>query len=196
MNKRELMKEIDFAFERARKKDDWIYKQYKNFYELNQLSHFQIFKINWFNGAAQIMSLIDQLHTLVTSKEDFVALAKLSGIEVTSKMKKSELAELVKANPSWRSKTFELERLRRVDLRKRTLQPLYEHLSSLGYETDLLPVKVSYGKWMVDATNKSGVPETIYLNESPEGDSLLIQSTYNDFISIFTGNQELFVQRV
>ena len=191
-----LLKEIDLAFEEAGKKDDWLYTQYKNFYELNQLSHFQIFELNWFPGAAKIMKLVDQLHSLVTPKHDFIEMAKLLKLQVNSRMTKEELVEVVKSHPSWRSKSFELEKVQRFNIRKRTLKPLYDYLAKLGYKTELLPIQVSYGKWMIDATNESGVPETIYLNESPEGDAMLIQSTFNDYIGFVEGTKNLFVQHV
>lgn len=196
MRKRELMREIDIAFEEAGQKDEWIYRSYKNLLELNQLVHFQIFEINWFNGAAKIIQLVDQLHTQTTPKEDFLLLAEMLEIPVKDNITKKELVARVKGNPNWRVKAFDLEREKAKYHRRQALQPLYDHLASLGYRANVLPREITRGKWMLDATNHEGLKETIYLNESENRDSILIQSTFNDFIDLYRGAKHLFVQSI
>ena len=140
------------------------------------------------------MDLVDQLHTAMTSKDDFIAMAEMLYIEVPSRITKKELAKRVKAHKSWRLKAFELENRKKLEDRKQSLQPLFLHLASLGYQTEALPRQVSFGRWMVDCTNPAGAAETIYLNENDSGDSIFIQSDKHDFIEIFKMEKNLFVK--
>lgn len=184
MAKEELLREIDVAFEEAGEKDSWLYRSYQNLSQLNQLSHFQIFEINWFPGAAKILNLIDQLHTIVTSKEDFLSIAKLLNLTIDPNSEKEEVVEQVKNQQSWRAKSFELDRLKRVDLRKQKLKPLYVELKKFGYHTTLLPQQTEFKRWILDVENNIGEKETIYLNESDQGNFVLVQSDKNDFICV------------
>lgn len=193
MRIRELVRAIDLAFEEAGQKDEWIHRSFHSLYELNQLVHFQIFDINWFNGANKIVDLVDQLHSATTSKEDFLVMAEMLAIKLPTRITKKELVEKVKANHKWKLKAFELENRKKLEMRKATLQPLFIHLDSLGYRTDNLPRMVSLRRWMIDALNPDGAKETIYLNESESGDLVFIQSSKHDFIDIFRMEKNLFV---
>lgn len=193
MRIRELVRAIDLAFEEAGQQDEWIHRSFHSLYELEQLAHFQIFEMNWFNGAQQIVDLVDQLHSATTSKEDFITMAELLNIPLPSRYTKKTLVHMVKSNRSWRLKAFELENRKKLESRKQTLQPLFIHLASLGYRTDKLPRMVSLHRWMIDALNREGVNETIYLNENEGGDLVFIQSSRHDFIDIFRMERNLFV---
>jgi hypothetical protein len=194
MRVRDLVRAIDLAFEEVGQKDDWLHRSFHSLYELGQLAHFQIFEINWFRGAQDIVDLVDQLHSAVTSKEDFVAMAELLGMDLPNRISKKELAKMVKAHKSWKLKAYELENRKKLERRKAALQPLFLHLASLGYHTEALPRQVSFGRWMVDCTNLIGAAETIYLNENESGDSVFIQSDKHDFIDIFKMEKNLFVK--
>lgn len=193
MRVRDLVRAIDLAFEEAGQKDDWLHRSFHSLYELEQLAHFQIFEINWFKGAQDILNLVDQLHSAVTSKEDFVAMAEMLEFNLPSRMSKKELAKRVKAHKSWRLKAFELENRKKLEMRKQTLQPLFLHLAALGYQTEELPRQVNFGRWMVACADLNGAAETIYLNENESGDLVFIQSDKHDFIDIFKMDKNLFV---
>lgn len=195
MRKRELLREIELAFEEAGQTDEWLHRSFRSLYELNQLSHFQIFELNWFNGAAKILVLVDELHSAMTSKEDFLEMAEMLGIDLPSRISKKELATVVKENRSWRVKAFDLENRKKWYNRKLSLQPLFDHLASLGYKTDSLPKQVDFRRWMVDCMNRRGDKETLYLNENESGDLVFIQSTFNDFIDIYKMERNLFVHQ-
>lgn len=196
MGKRELIREIDNTFKEAGQYDEWIYREYKSLYELGQLARFQIFDMNWFPGAAKILYLVDQLHTLMTPKEDFITMASLLNLDIDPKTSKSKIVEIVKSQKNWRTKAFELDTMKQMNSAKSRLQPLYEQLKKFGYKTDMLPRQVSFRRWMLDAENLSGTKETLYLNESDVGHSLLIQSTYNSFVGIIADADNLLVERV
>ena len=185
--KEELLREIDIAFEKSGKKDSWLYDTFQNLFRLNQLSHFQIFEINWFPGAAHILNLIDQLHTIETSKEDFICISKLLNLDVNPELDKEVIANLVKSQKSWRAKSFELDTTKKLDLRKEKLQPLFEELRRFGYQTNSLPKQIEFKRWIVDAINENGEIETIYLNESDNTNKVMVQSDKNEFICILDG---------
>lgn len=193
MRVRDLVRAIDLAFEEAGQKGDWLHRSFHSLYELEQLVHFQIFEINWFIGAQDILDLVDQLHSAVTSKEDFVSMAEMLDIDLPSRISKKELVKKVKSHKSWRLKAFELENRKKLEMRRQTLQPLFLYLASLGYQTEALPRQVSFGRWMVDCTNLDGAAETIYLNENESGDLVFIQSDKHDFIDVYKMDKNLFV---
>ena len=174
--KEELLREIDIAFEKSGKKDSWLYDTFQNLFRLNQLSHFQICEINWFPGAAHILNLIDQLHTIETSKEDFICISKLLNLDVNPELDKEVIANLVKSQKSWRAKSFELDTTKKLDLRKEKLQPLFEELRRFGYQTNSLPKQIEFKRWIVDA-----------INESDNTNKVMVQSDKNEFICILDG---------
>ncbi|PGQ88157.1 hypothetical protein [Priestia megaterium] len=195
MAKEELLRDIDVAFEEAGEKESWLYDSYRNLYRLNQLSHFQIFELNWFPGAARILNLIDQLHTIVTSKEEFLSIAKLLNLTLDPSLDKAEIAQQVKKHQSWRAKSFDLDAMKKIDLRKQQLKPLYDELSKWGYKTKLLPKQMEFKKWILDATNREGETETIYLNESDEGNYVLVQST-TDLICVLDAVESGLIESI
>jgi hypothetical protein len=191
----ELLQLIDSAFEEAGKKNDWLYKSYTDLRKLNKLAHFQIFKMNWFNGASRILLLIDELHTQMTSREDFISVAKLLNLEIDENESKDELARNIKKHNNWRVKFFELEQMQNLSRRKEQLKPLYDKLKQFGYMTELLPRQIKYKLWVLDVINQYGEIETIYLNESSNG-KILIQSTYNDYIGILSDMNSVFSEKI
>lgn len=184
MAKEDLLREIDKAFDEAGEKDGWMYRSYKNLHRLKQLSHFQIFDINWFPGAARIIDLVDQLHTIETSVKDFLAIAKLLDLNIDSTQSKEVIAKIVKDNKDWRAKSFQLDTMKKIDLRKQQLEPLYEQLKKFGYHTNLLPRQIEFKRWILDALNEDGTPETIYLNESDNENYVWVQSNKKNFICL------------
>lgn len=196
MKRRELFKEIEATFREAGKMNDWIYYEFKNLYRRNQLVRFQIFEISWFSGAQKILDLVDELHTVVTDKDEFIAIANLLHLDIRPQMSKKKIVEIVKDHPSWKVKAMELENLKLLDTRKKDWQPFYEKLKQFGYSTELLPKQIGIHKWIVDATNQEGIKETLYLNEDDRSNSIWIQSTYNNVVGIIQSETELFVGKM
>lgn len=93
----------------------WIYEEYKDLLSREQLPRFQIADMQWFKGAGTILELVDQLHTKVTSKNEFIELAEKLNIEINPAAKKEIIAELVKSNQDWRIKAFEMDNQRRLN---------------------------------------------------------------------------------
>ena len=196
MTREELLLEIDVAFEESSKLDSWEYKNFKNLLERKQLSHFQIFEISWFPGAAKIMDLVDKLHSIETPKQDFLNMAKILGIEIDESLPKSEIAKIVKSNKNWKVSSSRLNLCKKVDMRRQRLQPLFNELKRYGYETDMLPQQVVHDKWIVDATNEEGEKETLYLNESPDKNYVLVQSFKNDVICVLGLEESGLIQKI
>ena len=184
MAKQQLLDEITEAFKDAGQYDSWLYESFQNLLRLKQLSHFQIFEINWFPGAARILELIDQLHTLETSKEDFLRISQLLNLQLDNSLSKEEIVREVKSQKSWKAKSFELDTIKKIDIRKQELAPFYKELRKYGYETNLLPKQIKFKKWIVDAVNSEGELETIYLNESDHNNYVMVQSNKNHLICI------------
>ena len=184
MAKQQLLDEIAEAFQDAGQYDGWLYESFQNLFRLKQLSHFQIFEINWFPGAARILELVDQLHTIETSKEDFLKISQLLDLQIDNSLSKEEIARQVKSHKSWKAKSFELDTIKKIDIRKQELTPLYRELRKYGYETNLLPKQVKFKRWILDAVNIEGELETIYLNESDQNNYVMVQSNKNHFICI------------
>lgn len=95
--------------------DHHIFREYKKLLMHNQLERFYISDLDWFKGAADLINLVDQLHTQLTPIEDFRILAEMLDLEVPEEVSKEELAQLVKSNPVWKVKAFDLEIQRRLD---------------------------------------------------------------------------------
>jgi hypothetical protein len=95
--------------------DHHIFREYKKLLMHHQLERFYISDLDWFKGAADLIELVDQLHTQLTPAEDFHILAEMLDLEVPETLSKEELAQLVKAHPSWKAKAFDLELQRRLD---------------------------------------------------------------------------------
>lgn len=184
MAKEKLIEEIVEAFKDADQHESWLFQSFENLLRLKQLSHFYIFEINWFPGAARILDLIDQLHTIETPKEDFMKIAQLLNLQVDNNLSKEEIARQVKSNKNWRVKSFELDRIKNIDMRKEELEPLYNELRKFGYETNLLPKQIRFKRWILDAVNPEGEVETIYLNESDQNNYVMVQSHKNHLICI------------
>jgi hypothetical protein len=92
-----------------------VFREYKALLFSHQLERFFISDIDWFKGAAELLELVDQLHTQLTSLEDFIKLAERLNMEVPASIDKMKLAEWVKSNPNWKVKAFELEVQRRLN---------------------------------------------------------------------------------
>lgn len=92
-----------------------VVKDYKNLLFYHQLERFQIADIDWFKGAADLLNLVDQLHTQMTTVEELHQLAEMLNIEVPESIGKEELAQLVKSHPDWKVKAFELDLQSRLD---------------------------------------------------------------------------------
>lgn len=183
MSHKELIDKIDTVFELVGKKNDWIYNSYITLRDLNQLDHFHIYEMNWFEGASEILNLIDTLHTEMTPKEDFIYMAKMLNISINPNNPKKVIAAQVKKFDAWKAKSFELEHIRRIENRKKQMKPLYQKLSELGYMTELLPRQIQYKTWVVDAINPYGQIERLYLNEGRTG-KVIVQSDEQAHIGI------------
>lgn len=194
--KRALVKEINETFEKAGKLNDWIHNEFRSLYELNQLARFQIFDLNWFPGAARIMDLVDQLHTIVTPKEDFLSIASLLHLKLHDHMSKQHIVEVVKAHRDWRTKSFEFEILKQFECSRLKLAPLYAFLAEAGFKTDQLPAQIGTNKWMLNAQDGNGNWETLYLNQSDRSDRLMIQSATGAFIGVITQAENLLCEKL
>ena len=192
----ELLREIEEAFCEAGKLGGWEYKNFLTLLQHRQLSHFQIFEIGWFPGAAKIMDLVDQLHSVETPKQDFLDMADLMGIEIDENLSKIEIAKIIKSRKDWKVCSYNLEINKRLDLRKEKLAPLYKEFEKYGYKTDMLPKQVTPDKWIVDATNSNGEIETLYLNESPDKNYVLVQSYKHDVICVLNLEESGLIERM
>ena len=183
MTKEELLARIEESFEQLGQRDSWIYMSYQNLYKKKQLDRFKIFKINWFPGAEDLLELIDELHTLETSKDDFIKIGKLLELEIDKDISKQEIAKLIKSNKSWKTKSYELERNKQFDKKRICLEPLYKELALYGYITSELPQNIKYKRWVLECV-KDGKVETLYLSENDESNYLLVQSNKEPIIAV------------
>lgn len=195
MTKEELLIRIEESFEKLGQRDNWIYRSYKNLYKKKQLDRFRVFEINWFPGAENLLELIDELHTLETSKEDFIEIAKLLELEFDEKESKKEIASLIKSHKSWRTKSFELERNKSFDEKRISLEPLYKELFKYGYSTTELPQTIGYKKSILECV-KDGELETLYLHESDASNLLLIQSDKEPIIAVLDLAKSGLVEKI
>lgn len=182
MGQKELVNHIIGLFREANMDDHWICQDFKKLYDRNQLIHFQIFEMNWFPGADRILSSVDELHSMMTPKRHFIAMAEMLGLEFPASISKEALVGLIKKQKNWKIVALDFESQQSAEARKECLAPIYEGLEDLGYYTNRFPKQIRVRTWIVEAVNEKGRRETVYLNKSPNGETVMIQSTFQSFV--------------
>lgn len=178
MTRRELIRAINRDFKRYGKEHSWIHESFNSHVEKNTLAHFRITDIAWFKGASEILEKVDRLHTLMTSRKEFAALAEYMGFIVDDQMSKRALVQLVKSQKAWRLWYFEYDKEKRKKQQEEKLVPFYNYLNDKGYEPLTSPkqaensLRLFYIKVRSYDTDKE---ESFFINENPDGTAALIQ---------------------
>jgi hypothetical protein len=193
MRKRELYYAIQKSLKKSGLRYHWLYKSFHHLYEQNKLSHFQIFDMHWFKGAQEIVDYVDELHTKMTSKQDFLKMADLLALKVAPYHSKKKIAEQVKAHTRWRSASFQLEAMNKREKRQQELEPLFHQLLQYGYAAKQLPEQINGDTWEVKVEETNG--EHTFLLLIREMDAILLLAADQQEIGKIEGMNHLFWTR-